>query len=267
MAIITLLTDFGQESFFPAAMKGVIIGICPQARIVDITHAVPEHDVAAGSYALYATYRHFPPGTIHVGVVDPGVGSPRSIVAVQMHGYIFLTPDNGLLSFLLKSSTPDRIFAVENRELWAEKVSPTFHGRDVFAPVAAHLANGMPLAKVGPERNSLVRLDIPSARTTERGIVGEIVSVDRFGNLVTNIHADALPESAQQRARLTVKISGRSIGGIHSTYAEVGLGELVAYVGSSDLVEIGRNRGSARDVLGAGVGHSLKVVFGQHDGK
>ena len=125
MAIITLLTDFGQESFFPAAMKGVIMGLCPEARIVDITHAVPEHDIVAGGYALYATYRNFPPGTVHVAVVDPGVGTERTIVAVRMHGYTFLTPDNGLMSFLLKSETPEAIYTVENRALMAPKISPT----------------------------------------------------------------------------------------------------------------------------------------------
>jgi len=266
VAIITLLTDFGQESFFPAAMKGVIMGLCPGAQVVDITHAVPEHDIVAAGYALYATYRHFPPGTIHVGVVDPGVGGERAIIAVQMQGYIFLAPDNGLLSFLLKTSTPDRIYSVENRALWARQVSATFHGRDVFAPVAAHLACGVPLEKVGPQRSSLVRLDIPSAAATDGGILGEIVSVDRFGNLVTNIPAEMLPESAEERAGLTVLLSGRTIAGIRRTYADVALGELVAYVGSSDLLEIGRNRGSARDILGAGIGHSVKVTFGRKDG-
>lgn len=262
MPIITLLTDFGEDSFFPAAMKGIILGICPEAQIVDITHAVPEHDIAAGSYAMYATYRNFPAGTIHVGVVDPGVGSGRSIVAVQMEGYVLLTPDNGLLSFLLKNVTPERIFGVENRELWAGSVSPTFHGRDIFAPVAAHLACGTPLEKVGPERNALVRLDIRSARRTDTGIVGEVVSIDRFGNLVTNIGESMLPGSDEARAALAVKVSGHAIQGVRRTYADVGLGELVAYVGSSGLVEIGRNRGSARDVLGAGVGHPVTIVFG-----
>lgn len=260
MAIITLLTDFGQESFFPAAMKGVIMGICPAARIVDITHAVPEHDIIAGGYALYATYRNFPPDTVHVAVVDPGVGGERNIVAVRMHGYTFLAPDNGLMSFLLKSDTPEEIFTVENRELMARQVSPTFHGRDIFAYVAAHLACGLPIEKVGPRRRDLVRLHISSAHVSETGIRGEIVSTDRFGNLVSNIRGDMLPDDPARRAALSITVSRHTVTGVKRTYADVAVGELVAYVGSSGLLEIGRNRGSARDVLGAGIGHPIRVA-------
>ena len=263
MRVITLLSDFGQDSFYPAAMKGVILGLCPEARVVDITHAVPEHDIVAGGYALYATFRDFPRGAVHVCVVDPGVGGERNVVAVEMLGYVFLTPDNGLLSFLLKSNTPDRIFSVENRDLWAAHVAPTFHGRDVFAHVAAHLANGVPIDQVGPETTSLVRLDISSARPTDSGVLGEIVSVDRFGNLVTNIRGDMLPASETDRAKVSIRLSGRAVSGIRRTYADVALGDLVAYVGSAGLLEIGRNRGSARDVLGAGIGHAVKLTFGQ----
>jgi S-adenosyl-L-methionine hydrolase (adenosine-forming) len=262
MAIITLLTDFGSTSFFPAAMKGVIMGICPDVRIVDVTHSVPEHDIVAGSYALYATYHNFPLGTIHVAVVDPGVGSERNIVAVKMHGYTFITPDNGLMSFLLKSDTPEEIFAVENSALWAKEVSPTFHGRDVFAHVAAHLAGGVPIEEVGPRKRELVRLDISSAEVSEAGVSGEIVSIDRFGNLVTNIRGTVLPGSPKERAKVVVKVSGHTINGVNRTYVDVPLGELVVYVGSTGLMEIGRNRGSARDVLGAGIGHAVKVSFG-----
>lgn len=262
MAIITLMTDFGQESFFPAAMKGAILRICPDATIVDVTHQVPEHDITAGGYALYATYRAFPKGTIHVGVVDPGVGGERAIVAVQLQGYTFIVPDNGLMSFILKSQTPDRVFTVSNRKLFAGKVAPTFHGRDIFSPVAAHLAAGTPIEEVGPERKALERLDISAAREVEGGVVGEIISVDRFGNLVTNIRADMLPDEGAEHPEIILRVGGHRIEGIRNTYADVGLGQLVAYVGSTDLLEIGRNRGSARDVLGAGVGHTIKVSFG-----
>ncbi|MBN2583513.1 MAG: SAM-dependent chlorinase/fluorinase [Planctomycetes bacterium] len=263
MPIISLLTDFGQESFFPAAMKGVILDICSEARIVDITHAVPEHDIVAGSYALYAVYRHFPAGTIHVAVVDPGVGSKRQILAVEMDGHIFLVPDNGLMSFLLKTSAPDRIFVVENRDLMAAHVAPTFHGRDIFAPVAAHLARGVPVEMVGPQVNSLVRLDISSPRRVDDGIEAEIIAVDRFGNLVTNVPGEMLPAGRQERMKISLRVSGTTIQGVHRTYADVQLGELVTYVGSAGLLEIGRNRASARDVLGAGVGHPVRIVFGE----
>lgn len=263
MPVITLLTDFGQESFFPAAMKGIMLGICPQVTIVDVTHHVPEHDVVAGGYALYATYRHFPQGTVHVGVVDPGVGGERRIVALEIQGHILLTPDNGLLSFVLKSTAPDRIFQVENRELMNRKISPTFHGRDVFAPVAAHLARGVPLEEVGRQISEVRRLDISSAKRTADGLEGEIISVDRFGNIVTNIRSEMLPELPEQRAKVQIRISGQTVRGICRTYADVALGQLVSYVGSNDLLEIGRNRGSARDVLGAGIGHKVRVIFGK----
>lgn len=261
MPIITLLTDFGQESFFPAAMKGIILGLCPTATVIDMTHNVPEHDIVAGGYALYATYRYFPQGTIHVAVVDPGVGGERKIVAIDIQGHVLLTPDNGLLSFVLKSTAPDRIFRVENRDLMSRNISPTFHGRDIFAPVAAHLANGVPLEEVGPQVNQVRRLDISSAERTADGLAGEIISVDRFGNVVTNIRSDMLPEFPEERSKVQIRISGQTIKGIHRTYADVGLGQLVAYVGSNDLLEVGRNRGSARDVLGTGVGHKVRVIF------
>jgi len=267
MPLITLLTDFGQESVFPAAMKGVILGLCPEARIVDITHAVPEHDIVAGSYALYAVHDRFPAGTIHVAVVDPGVGTVRRILAVEMEGRVYLVPDNGLMSFILKASAPDRVFVVENRRLMASHISPTFHGRDVFAPVAAHLACGTAIEEVGPRVHSIVRLDISSPRRTEDGIAGEIIAVDRFGNLVTNVPEEMLPPEGPMRAAMALRISGTTIEGLHRTYAEVPLGRLVNYIGSAGLLEIGRNRASARDVLGAGVGHPLKIVFGaQHGG-
>jgi len=263
MATIALLTDFGQESFFPAAMKGVILGICPEVSIVDVTHAVPEHDIVAGSYALYAVYKHFPLGTVHVGVVDPGVGGKRKILAVEINGYVFLVPDNGLLSFILKSSAPDRVFVVENTELMVPGVSPTFHGRDIFAPVAAHLAGGVPIEKVGRQVTSLVRLDISSATPVDGGVRAEIVSVDRFGNLVTNVREELLPKSEKDRVRVTIRVSGHTIKGICRTYTDVRLGQLVAYIGSAGLLEIGRNRGSARDVLGAGIGHPVRIDFGE----
>ncbi|NIA21458.1 MAG: hypothetical protein GWP05_05710 [Anaerolineaceae bacterium] len=152
---------------------------------------------------------------------------------------------------------------VENTELMVPKVSPTFHGRDVFAPVAAHLARGVPIEEVGPQADSIVRLDISSATAVEDGIRAEIVSVDRFGNLVTNVSEGLLPESEKERARAIIRISGHKIEGIRRTYADVDLGELVAYVGSSGLLEIGRNRGSARDVLGAGIGHPVRLTFGE----
>jgi hypothetical protein len=168
-----------------------------------------------------------------------------------------------LLSFLLQAITPERIFTVENPRYWAAEVSPTFHGRDIFAPVAARLACGLEIEKLGPPRTTLMRLAISSPKNVEGGIRGEIVSVDRFGNLVTNIRADMLPQSPQERSNISIRISGRRVQGIKKTYTDVALGQLVAYVGSTGLLEIGRNRGSARDVLGAGVGHPVKAVLGE----
>ena len=186
-AIITLTTDFGVGSRYVAAMKGVILSINPQAQIVDLSHAVPPHDIRPGAIVLAETARWFPPGTIHVAVVDPGVGSKRRIVYAQIGTQHFVAPDNGLLSRLASLDRPSKIVGVDEPQYWLPEVSRTFHGRDIMAPVAARLSLGLAPEKLGPPLKQLVELPWAEVQQVPNRIEGEVIEVDSFGNLITNI--------------------------------------------------------------------------------
>ena len=186
--VITLLTDFGNQDAYVGIMKGVIAGINPFANIADICHSVPPQDIFSGAYLLYSSYKYFPRKTVHVAVVDPGVGSRRDIVCVETKNYFFLVPDNGILSFIIQEEKPKSIFRVTNNKYFLPSPSNTFHGRDVFAPVAAHLSLGVKPQKMGIMINQLERLDMPKPVPKKTGQVeGQIIYIDRFGNLITNI--------------------------------------------------------------------------------
>ncbi len=267
--VITLLTDFGTSDGYVAAMKGVILALCPPAVIVDVTHEVPAQDVLTGAFVLTTCYRYFPEGTIHVVVVDPGVGSARRAVLVEAAGFRFLAPDNGVLTLALRDSgfaTPAsgsvqpsalplevRGWVLDNRALWRPEVSRTFHGRDIFAPVAAHLALGMPPDRVGPGIDYLLALPLPRPRRSADGrLQGEVLHVDRFGNLITNIREEDLTGDA-----ITVEIGERRIDGLSSSYAEGG--DLLAIVGSSGYLEIAMANGSAARTLATGRGATVAI--------
>ena len=256
MAIITLLTDFGTRDGYTAAMKGVILGIAPGATLVDITHEVAPQDVAEAAFVLSTCWRCFPPGTIHVVVVDPGVGSERRRIGVSAERHLFVAPDNGVLSMALVGASLQRMVSLENDRLFLPAVSATFHGRDVFAPVAAHLANGTPLAQAGPPVPDLVRL--PQAAPRPAGTdawEGEVVAVDRFGNLITNI-----PEALVGGRHTRVSLCGKEIEGVVPYYAQTQPGELLALIGSSGSLEVAVNQGSAAGRLGAGRGTPVRVT-------
>ena len=187
MSVITLTTDFGTSDWFVGTMKGVIAGIAPKATIIDLTHDLPPGDIRGGAFALAASYRFFPKGTVHVAVVDPGVGSRRKAIAVQTAKGFFVGPDNGVLSWALVKEKAKAVHALENEAYFLKPVSQTFHGRDVFAPVAAHLSRGVPIKKLGPALKDFVRLDWPEPRRQRGGIEGEVVYIDRFGNAITNL--------------------------------------------------------------------------------
>ena len=195
MSIITLLTDFGIEDGYVGTIKGVILSVNPSAMIVDITHQIDPQDLIEAAYVIKSSYRYFPKGTVHVIVVDPGVGSDRAIVALEMMGHIFLAPDNGVLTLLLDEGRLDSITRVNNSQYFLEPLSQTFHGRDIFAPVGAHISKGVDLKKLGSglNRNDLVHLSIRKPSISDEGeLVGTIVSVDRFGNCITNIDLSCL---------------------------------------------------------------------------
>jgi len=261
--IITLLTDFGTSGPYVAAMKGVILGICPAARIVDITHDISPQDVSEGAYVWAASFSYFPKATIHVGVVDPGVGGHRRPVAVRAAGHIFICPDNGLLSWVLADHPQTEAFELRRKEFFLPSVSSTFHGRDIFAPAAAHIAKGTSLARLGPPAGRLLLHEVPRPqKLSDVELLGTVVHIDTFGNLVTNI---TLPDcenlTAWSPTSASVVVGGRKISGLRRTYQDVPPGEPLAYFGSLGRLELAVNKGSAAQILKLNPRDSLNLIL------
>ncbi len=251
MSIITLTTDFGLADGYVGTMKGVILGIAPTATIVDISHGIPPQDVREAAYTLYAAYPYFPQGAIHVVVVDPGVGSERRGIALRTPQATFVAPDNGVLSYVVAGERVEQIVHLTNPGYHLSPVSRTFHGRDIFAPAAAHLARGIPLTELGQPLTEIVAFPLPQPQVRPDGaIVGQIIHVDRFGNLITSITATDLADYSLLGASV-IEIKGQTIRDIASNYAEVATGKLLALVGSSDHLEIAVSGGSASQTLEA----------------
>jgi len=252
MSIITLLTDFGTADSYVAETKGVLLGICPDAVLVDITHSVPPGDIRAGAYLLGRAWHRFPLATIHLAVVDPGVGTARAAFALRAHGHWFVGPDNGLFTPVLRDAE------VEIAVLpTPHAAAPTFHGRDLFAPAAAALACGMPLQALGgPFGGIPERLTYTEPHYEGKSIIGEIAYVDRFGTLVTNLTPELVPPYA------VLEVEGLEIGPLRRTFADVPIGGLLAYVGSAGAVEIAVRDGSAARRLGMGVGGRIRARLG-----
>ena len=262
--IITLLTDFGVESTYPAQMKGVILGRCPGAVLVDLSHGVPAHDVHTAAFMLASAAPAFPPGTIHVVVVDPQVGSQRRFLAAEADGHTYIGPDNGVLTLVTRGGLlrgagegKVRVFSVENRAFFRTEVSSTVHGRDIFAPVAAAIADGVDVADMGPEIDSIEEFEVPLPKRDGGRITGQVLYVDPFGNLVTNIAGSML---AGAGADIQVRIAGAVVRGVSRAYSDVPAGMLLAYIGSAGLLEVAVNRQSAATRLGAGIGTPLTAV-------
>jgi hypothetical protein len=246
--IVTLSTDFGTRDGYVGAVKGAILARCPDARLVDLAHDIAPGDVAHAAFCLGESAPYFPPGAIHLVVVDPGVGSARRGLACAIGAHVFVAPDNGVLSRVLARGDPVRAFSLERPEHWRADPSPVFHGRDVFGPVAGALAAGAPIASFGPEVPSgeLARAPWPEPRRERGAWIGAVVHVDRFGNLATSIPLDPAAQGAAE-------VGGRRIA-LARTYADVARGALVALRGSSGLLELAVNGGSAADALGASRG-------------
>ena len=208
MSVITLTTDFGTRDWFVGTMKGVIASIAPRSTVVDLTHDLPPGDIRGGAFALAASHRFFPKGTIHVAVVDPGVGSRRKAIAVQTAKGVFVGPDNGVLSWALAKEKIRAIHALENEAYFLQPVSRTFHGRDIFAPVAAHLSRGVPIQKLGPALKDFVRLDWPEPRVRRGGFEGEVVYIDRFGNAITNLEGGLVEGSDRASCEIHASADG-----------------------------------------------------------
>lgn len=259
--IITLTTDFGLVDEYVASMKGVILSINPSVHIVDISHQVAQGDIQGASFLLGRAYSSFPDGTIHVVVVDPGVGSGRRILAIQAARQIFIGPDNGVLSAALTApTTVEAVYSVQNQELFRTPVSSTFHGRDIMAPTAAHLSSGLNIEEIGEpvvatDCNSITP---PECRIDKEGITGSVIHIDRFGNLCTNITGQML-QPFLNRGKCTVRIRRLSIRTLSSHYADNPSGELLAHLDSHNHLEIAVTNGSAAAFTDGSVGDDVIV--------
>ncbi|HYG34068.1 MAG TPA: SAM-dependent chlorinase/fluorinase [Clostridia bacterium] len=252
MPPITLTTDFGTSDWFVGTMKAVILRLNPKAVIIDLTHGIPPGDIRAGAFALAASCRFAPKGTIHLAVVDPGVGSERKAIVVQTADYFFVSPDNGVLSWALVNEKIKAIHRLENKTYFLHPVSQTFHGRDLFSPVAAHLSLGLPAQKLGPKQSDFVHLPWPELQRSSNSVKGEVIYLDRFGNGITNIAASDLHTLGQ--GDLQVSIGRKRLCGVASFYQAVPAGKPVAVVGSSGYLEIAVNSGNAAQKLGLKIG-------------
>jgi len=269
-AIITLTTDFGLTDAYVAAIKGVILSINPEARLIDICHTIEPQNTAQAAFVLSTVYQFFPRKTIHVVVVDPGVGTERRVIILRTPQADFIAPDNGVLSYVIEQSSAKPIevttqqvelqpeletVAVTKPEFWRSPVSPTFHGRDIFAPVAARLSLGFPPGDLGETITSVTMLALGRPyQAADGSLVGHILHIDSFGNLITNIKSADLPETEQA---ITIEIATQLISGLSGTYAE-GKG-LLALIGSSGYLEISLKGGSASDLLKAEIGNKVKI--------
>jgi S-adenosyl-L-methionine hydrolase (adenosine-forming) len=256
--VIALLTDFGTRDHYAGTMKGVMLGICPDATLVDISHEVPAHDVLAGALELSAAYPYFPSGTIFLAVVDPGVGSSRRGLAAEAGDFRFVAPDNGVLTAVLDEHPPKRIVELTERKYARPTVSRTFEGRDRFAPAAAWLAKGVDLTALGRPAGAIHRLEIPQPLVEPDRIEGEVVRVDHFGNLVTNIRRKAFETLAT--GPLDIRVGQHQVPRVVSTYADASPGEVCALFGSTDHLEIAASGASAAATLDLRRGAAVHVA-------
>ncbi len=245
-SIITLTTDFGSRDHYVGVMKGVMLSVNGDVRPVDITHCIDSHDVHAASFVIGNSYRYFPKKTVHLVVVDPGVGSERRPLAVFADGHFFVGPDNGVFSSVIRSCEDFSAREIKNRDYFLEKISSTFHGRDIFAPVAAHLSLGVSFSGIGPQIQDPEMLPPAGYSINGSEIRGTIVYTDKFGNLITNIPTDAVND----RTQALVTVGDKRVAGISESYSSAELGEIVAVGGSCGYIEISVNQGRALDVFG-----------------
>lgn len=255
-SIITLTTDFGLTDSYTGAMKGAMLSVNPETLPVDITHGIPPGDVTAGAMVLREAAQCYPPGTVHVGVVDPGVGGSRRPVLVETERYFFVGPDNGLFSLATEADPVKRVVELTKECFFRGAVSSTFHGRDIFAPVAAHLTLGMDPALFGRPVKGLVALKAPAPVKRGGCIYGRVVSIDAFGNVITNIKKGHLPGDADA---VEATVAGVVLKGLRKTYASADPGELLLLINSSGHLEVASNGGSASKALGVEKGDKVTV--------
>jgi S-adenosyl-L-methionine hydrolase (adenosine-forming) len=256
--VITLITDFGLHDSYVGTMKGVILRIHPQARLIDVTHQITAQDILEASLVLDSGYRFFPAGTVHVVVVDPEVGSGRRSIVVAGSEHFFVGPDNGTFTGVLDSDPDARVYEIRERQFLLPAISDTFHGRDIFAPVAAFLARGVAPEEFGPPVADLRRFTAPVARVWGDQIRGEVVHIDSFGNIVSNISRADFEQAVRER-KFRILVNGKTIDRIHRTYSDQERGKALALFGSSGLLEIAIAKGRAERRIGAGKGDTIIV--------
>ena len=254
-AILTVSSDFGRDGPYVAAMKGVVLGLAPDTQIVDVSHAIAPQNVLEGAFVLAGIVDAFPPGTVHLAVVDPGVGTERRLIAVSVAEQWFVAPDNGLLGGVVRDRDVTGIWEITNPSLWRTRVSSTFHGRDILAPAAAHLLLGRDPNELGPRRSKLITLTNFEPRSDHSGLVGEVIFRDAFGNLITNVSASRLAPTSPEN--WSIEIAGETIDGLNRTYGDKPPGTIVAVVGSCGWVEIAIVNGDAARTLTAGPGMTV----------
>ena len=255
--IITLTTDYGTADHLVGVLKGVILKINSDANIVDITHAVTPYDLLDGALAIASAYQHFPPRTIHVVIVDPGVGTERRPILVSGQNQYFIAPDNGVLSGVYEKEPNFVVRHLTSEHYFLQPVSKTFHGRDVFAPVAAWLSKNWQPASMGEEITDFKRFGLPKPKEADGGLKGVVLKVDSFGNLMTNFRPEDLPASATEHGTLKLQVGPHTVTRLVPTFATGNTAEPVAYVGSSGYIEIAVNKGSASKTLGVGRGSAV----------
>ena len=258
MSVITLLTDFGHRDAYVGAMKGVILGICPEARIVDLSHGIAPQQVYEGAFILRTAYPYFPDGAVHVAVVDPGVGGQRRALVVETPRHWFVGPDNGLFAHVFARETVSRVISVTETCFMLPRVSNTFHGRDVFAPVAAHLALGRPVTDFGPEIDDYHAGSITEPSVHPGGISGHVLHIDRYGNIISDIGASLFLETTREK-RFQIKLAGLVLDRVSVSYDEAAEGAALAILDSAGLLEIAVNGGSAAGTLGVSPGDRIDV--------
>ena len=257
--IITITTDFGETDPYVASMKGVILSINPDARIIDITHQVPAGSIQEGALMIKEVYSYFPPGTVHLGVIDPGVGTKRRPIAILANNHFFVGPDNGLFWPAIEKLKNLSVVHLTNKNYWMNKVSSTFHGRDIFAPVSAHLSRGINPFLLGEKIDDPATIESRLPFKKDGDLVGEVIRVDNFGNLITNITKEQLSPILSSKG-LTIKIGNMILKKISNTYNDVPEGQALALIGSSGLLEIAVNMGKASNSLGEKLGIGTKVT-------
>lgn len=261
MSILTITTDFGNLNGFTGTMKGVIYGIAPNVQIADITHEIPAQDIRTGSIALWRAAPYFPPGTVHVAVIDPGVGTTRRAIAAKLGEQYFVLPDNGLITPMLEDAEAAGqevvMVHLDKPEYWLKTVYTTFHGRDIFAPCGAHLAAGVPVQAMGTIIDDPIRTPLPKPQKTAEGYRANIIVIDVFGNCTTNLRVSQIPDLT----KTTLKIAGQSIEGIVPSYGHRQVGELVAVTDSEGFVEIAIVNGDAARHLDIKLDDPVEVIF------